>query len=352
MARGTRLDHATHRALAALGLAAWLAAPVARAAPPQPVQADSGGDYYELVARFDSGHLLFAVAGLGNLGWGDDNATVVGFVVDPDGSAHRFSRSEHDAEQRLSPDGLRMDLRSIVFDRSTRPWQFRVDKGEFKLDLAIRAGAAARARPAVQPAPRCPFDVLESATPVSGTLWRSGMPAPLAIAGRIAVTHRATRGLEADCQLRRVEFFALDGALGLYFTEITGADGRASRWLVATRSGRTVYEGAPDSAELAWRPGPDGYPQPASLRFAAPGLGGRVEIDAPVVVYDPTERMPAPLRWAVSLRTRPRLTASASRFELAPAGEPRIAGRGVTRVTYSNPLAQDRHDSQLAIGGQ
>ena len=312
---------------------------------------DAGGDYWDLVARFDSGHLLFAMAGVGNMGWGETNASAVGFVLDPDGSVHRFSRTDPDGKQHLSDGGRRLDMRSIVLDRSGPVWRFAVDKQEMKLELAIRSDGVT-VRPAEALAPQCPFDVLETSAPASGTLWRQGMSAPVALHGQIAVVHRAPRGLEADCLVRRVEVFALEPDLGLYFTEVVTAEGKRRQWLAATAAGHVLYQGPPQTGELRWREGGGGYPQPASLKLAAPKLSGRVEIAPPAMTYDPTERLSGPLRWAVSLRTRPLLSAGPSRFDLTLADGRHAAGTGVARVTYTNPLKPGTDAAQLAGGGE
>ena len=339
-------SHGTSRSLAALVvvLAASLAA--SDAAP----DSGAGGDYWDLVARFDSGHLLVAMTGVGNMGWGDTNAAAVGFVIDPDGSTHRFSRTDPDGPQHLSKDGRRLDLRTIVLDRSAPLWRFAVGKQEIKLDLAIQSDAGA-ARPASDLAPRCPFEVLETSAPASGTLWRQGMPEALALRGQIAVVHRAPRSLEADCLVRRFEFFALQPDFGLYFTELVTQDGKRLRWMAMSSRGRITYQGVPTTAELQWREDAAGYPQPASLRLGAPPLSGRVEIAEPAMTYDPTERLSAALRLAVSLRTRPLLSASAARFELTLDDGRHLAGTGVVRVSYTNPLSAEHRDPQVAGGG-
>lgn len=334
----------THRRLVVLAilLAASAASPAAAE--------DAGGDYWDLVARFDSGHLLVAMTGVGNMGWGDTNAAAVGFVIDPDGSTHRFSRTDPDGPQHLSKDGRRLDLRTIVLDRSAPLWRFAVGKQEIKLDLAIQSDAGA-ARPASDLAPRCPFEVLETSAPASGTLWRQGMPEALALRGQIAVVHRAPRSLEADCLVRRFEFFALQPDFGLYFTELVTQDGKRLRWMAMSSRGRITYQGVPTTAELQWREDAAGYPQPASLRLGAPPLSGRVEIAEPAMTYDPTERLSAALRLAVSLRTRPLLSASAARFELTLDDGRHLAGTGVVRVSYTNPLSAEHRDPQVAGGG-
>jgi hypothetical protein len=339
------LSHGAHRLLGVLGAA--LAASLA--ASPALAESEASGDYWDLVARFDSGHQLFAMAGVGNMGWGETNASVIGFVIDPDGSVHRFSRTDPDGKQHLSQDGRRLDLRSIVLDRSAPLWRFAVDKQEMKLELEIRAGGPV-ARPAEALAPRCPFEVLETSAPASGSLWRQDMPERVPLRGQIAVVHRAPRGLEADCLVRRVEVFALERDFGLYFTEVTTPDGKRPSWLVAASGGRVVYQGAADAAELRWRDSAGGYPQPASFRLSAPRLSGRVEMAAPAMTYDPTERLSGPLRWAVSLRTRPLLTAGAARFELALGDGRHLAGTGIARVSYTNPMSAQARDPQLAGG--
>ena len=337
------MSHGTPRSFAALGLVLAASLAASAAAP----DSGAGGDYWDLVARFDSGHLLVAMAGVGNMGWGDTNAAAVGFVIDPDGTSHRFSRTDPEGKQHLSEDGRRLDLRTIVLDRSAPLWRFTVGKQEMKLDLAIRSDAGA-ARPAADLAPHCPFDVLETSAPASGTLWRQGMPAPLLLRGQIAVVHRAPRGLEADCLVRRFELFALERDFGLYFTELATQDGKRLRWMVTTRGGRIAYQGEPTTAELEWRADARGYPQPARLQLGAPRLSGRVEIAEPAMTYDPTERLSAPLRWAVSLRTKPLLSASAARFELVLDDGRRFAGTGIARVSYTNPLSAEHRDPQLA----
>lgn len=339
------MSHGTSRSLAALVLILATSLAATDAAP----DSGAGGDYWDLVARFDSGHLLVAMAGVGNMGWGDTNAAAVGFVIDPDGSSHRFSRTDPDGRQHLSADGRRLDLRTIVLDRGAPLWRFSVGKQEIKLDLAIRSDSGA-ARPAADLAPSCPFDVLETSAPASGTLWRQGMSEALPLRGQIAVVHRAPRGLEADCLVRRFEFFALEPDFGLYFTELVTQDGKRLRWLATSSRGRIAYEGVPTTAELQWREDAAGYPQPASLRLAAPRLTGRVEIAKPAMTYDPTERLSAALRLAVSLRTRPLLSASAAHFELTLDDGRHLVGTGVVRVSYTNPLSPENRDPQLAGG--
>jgi hypothetical protein len=324
----------------------------------KPATGATPGDSYELVARFDSGHLLFAIAGVGDIGFGDDNAGAVGFLVDPDGRALRFSRTERNGESHVTNEGKRLDLRSIVLDRSGPTWRFAVDKDELRLALAIRAEGAAplgAGSPGRAAARGCPAEVLANAAPASGTLRRPGMP-PIELAGRVSLTHRLTNGPLADCQLRRTEFFGLDGSAGVYFAQVETPDGARVRWLLVSRDGRVVYAGAPDSAQLVWRddgdPASAGFPQLERIRFTASDLSGSVEVGPPAVEYDPIERLTAPLRWAVLTRMNPRLLASPSRFELGQSGGWHPSGVGIARVTYANPLPPGHRDPPLATGGE
>ena len=57
-------------------------------------EGEFASDAWDLVASFDSGHLVFSQAVVTNLGWGDHKAAVVGIVVTPDEKVQVFRRSE------------------------------------------------------------------------------------------------------------------------------------------------------------------------------------------------------------------------------------------------------------------
>jgi hypothetical protein len=299
-------------------------------------------DHWDLVARFESGHAVFATASVTNLGPAGRHAVVIGEVVEPDGSMHRFSRSEGAGSWSLSPDGRRIDLRSIAFDQSADPRRFSVDKDELELELEIAAGG-----PPAWPdevVPGCPLDVLAADAAASGSYWRPGGPERTALRGRAAITHRWTPGLEVGCMRRGVELFVIEGELSIYFREVLAPDGRARPWVDVRRDGRPLHQGPPDASRLEFRPDAGGFPQLEALSFAAPGVSARVEFAAPLDAFEPLARLPLPLQWALGLRTRPRLTWSAPRFEvtLVQGGRRQtFAGAGLAKVAYTNPLGSE-----------
>lgn len=293
------------------------------------------GEYWDLVARFESGHLLVATTVLANTGPGGRTAVVVGQLVEPGGRVHPFSRSEREGGWRLEDDGRRLDLQSIVLDQSGHARRFVVDKNELGIDVAIE-GAGAPAWPAQDTTPGCGFDVLDVAGAATGTFRSGRAAAPVALRGLAALTHRWTPGLEVDCLRRGVELFAMQPGLGLYFRESETPSGAREVWLLVRRDGRTVFQGVPSESALGWRAGAPGYPDLAWLRFTAPGLAGRAEFGKPLGVFEPFARLPAPLRAALELRTRPRLAWSTPSFELRT-GQRSLRGGALAKLAWTNP---------------
>jgi hypothetical protein len=310
------------------------------------------GEYWDLVARFDSGHLLLATLTLTNA-LGGRTAVAVGHLVEPDGTVHVFSRSENEGGFRLEGGARRIELGSIVLDQSGPERSFVVDKDEIGIAVTF-AAAGAPAWPEEEAAPGCPLDVLGVAAPARGSIRLAGRD-PLPLRGLAALTHRWMGGLEADCLQRGVELFAMEGDLGVYFREALAPDGRTHAWLLVQRGARTLFQGEPARRDLRWRPGPVAYPELASLAVAAPGLAARVELGEPLGHFEPLARMPAPLRWALELRTRPRLTWSAPRCQIqVAAGRDRLARNApaLVKLSYTNPMsaAASASDSAPAAG--
>jgi hypothetical protein len=293
------------------------------------------GEYWDLVARFESGHVLMATVALTNTGVGGRTAVAVGQLVEPDGTSHPFSRSERAGGWRLDGDGRRLDLQSIVLDQAGDTRRFVVDKNELGIEVSL-ASAGAPAWPARDASPGCGFDVLDVAGPATGRFRRAAGAEPVALRGLAALTHRWTPGLEVDCLRRGVELFAMQPGLGLYFRESEAPDGARQTWLLVQRDGRTLFEGAPAESEVRWRDGAPGYPEPARLRFAAPGVEGSAEFGEALGVFEPLARLPAPLRAAMELRTRPRVAWSAPRFELR-LGRRALHGAALAKLAWTNP---------------
>jgi hypothetical protein len=320
--------------MAALALAIGLAG-IAAAAPPavRMPKGELAGEYWDLIARLDSGQVVIAQTAISNLGMGDRHAAAIGDLVDPDGTVHRFKRSDSEGQWTLAGGG-RVDLRSIALDLAASPRRFEVARDELGLDLAFERDADPIAASDDGP---CSFELLEPAAPASAHV-RIGTATPTATQGRVALTHRWSTGLESDCVLRRVELFVLEPDLGVYFAETTTPAGAVSHRLVAERDGRVVFAGDPDRAAVRWSPAATGFAPPAAIEFAVPGFEGNARVGATLATIDPTERLPAPVQWIVATRTRPRLTWLRAPFEV-DAGGRRIAGEAIAKVTYSNPLS-------------
>lgn len=293
------------------------------------------GESWDLVARFESGHLLLASVLLTNTGLGGRTAVAVGQLIEPDGTRHAFSRSERPGGWRLDGEGRRLDLGSIVLDQRDATRRLVVDKDEIGIAVAIEGGGEP-AWPAADAAPGCGLDVLAVAGPASGAFRAPGRDRSVPLRGLAALTHRWTPGLEVDCLHRGIELFAMEAGVGLYLRESETPGGERHAWLLVQSGGRTVFAGVPDETRVTWRVGAPGYPEPARLRFTAPGVRGRVEFGEALGSFEPLARLPAPLRVAMELRTRPRVAWSAPRFELELGGRA-LRGGGVAKLAWTNP---------------
>lgn len=308
-------------------------------------------EYWDLVARLDSGHLLIAQTWLSNLGVTDRSAGALGWLIAPNGAPYRFKRSEAPGAWLLTDGGRRIDLHSIALAPGGPARGFEVRKQDLGIDLQMTGAAGPLSSGSV--AGECPFEVLEASAPASVRL-RGAAAAPVETHGRVALTHRWTSGLEASCVLRRVEVFVLERELGIYFAETQAPGGSLHRWLVAKRDGRVFFQGDPgDAAEVRWNETDEGFGAPLSLRFGAAGLDARVRFEAELTSVDPTDRLPRPMQWLVASRTRPRLSWWRSPFEITldTGGGVRRSFRGeaVAKVSYMNPLPGGRLPSRVAV---
>jgi hypothetical protein len=304
---------------------------------------------WDVVAHFESGHVLVATMALFNPGLGARNALAFGQLIEPDGTLHRFSRSERAGGWHLDPSGRRVDLRSIVLDQSRALRHFVVDKNELGIEVAIET-LGAPAWPADEATSGCALDVLEVAGPATGSFRIEGREA-VPLRGLAALTHRWTPGLEASCWRRGVELFAMQDGLGLYLRETETPTGERRTWLVLQRAGVVLFQGAATDSDSTWRAGPSGYPDPLGLEFRAPGVSGRIAFGDSLGRFDPLARLPSALRLMMERRTRPRLQWSESRVELTFDGhsKPAILGDALARFAWSNPTL-DGSESLSAAG--
>jgi hypothetical protein len=311
------------------------------------------GEYWDLAARFDSGHVLLATVTITNA-LGGRTAIALGQLVDPNGTVHPFSRTESPGGFRLEEGGRRIDLRSIVLDQAGDRPSFVVDKDELEIDVTIE-GRGSPAWPEEVVAPGCPLDVLAVAAPAHGGFRIPGRGPRVELRGLAAITHRWMPGLEADCLQRGVELFAMQKDLGVYFREVLAPDGRAHAWMLVQRGARTLYQGPPSRRTLRFGDDANGYPELTGLEVRAPGIEARVDVGPSLGAFEPLERIPAPLRWAIELRTRPRLSWSAPscRITLTTDGERVAVGApALVKLAYTNPLSTEPLSAAGGFGGR
>lgn len=339
-------------AVAALALASPAPAGAVAAAPAVRMPAgELAGEYWDVIARLDSGHLLIAQTYISNLGPGDRSAGAVGYLVSSDGKVESFKRSEPEGKWRLV-DGRWIDLHSVELDPAGPPRRFSVGRDELGVDLVMKNGGAPRNGGTISSA--CPVELLEMASPADAELRTKKGAAPKKTRAHVAMTHRWTQSLESDCTLRRVELFVLERELGLYFSETTTPDGALHRWLVVRRGERVVFEGDPGAAKVRWSTGAGGFAPPDSVRFSVAGIEAHVRFEEePLATLDPTERLSVPVQLLVATRSRPRLSWMRAPYDVSVSSEGgksrSFRGDAVAKVSYLNPLAEERVLSRLAV---
>jgi hypothetical protein len=300
-----------------------------------------GGDYFELVTRFDSGHSLFASAVVHNFGVGDGHAKIVGYLMEPDGTLHRFARSEKQGLWTLSGEGGHMDLNRIQLSRARPERRLQVRKKQLEIDLRIpRAGSPTWPEEPVSLG--CSLDLLETAAPVEGSVRTPDAAEPKSLTGRAALTQRWMESLEADCALRRLELFVLEPELGLYFTQVLAPDGATRTWWTATHGGTPLSLPSSPRFEANFVHDGDGYPRLLSLDVDGAPLRVHVEVDRPLPVIDPLPDIPLVLRALVAERTEPRVGFGPVPFRAdvsAPDAPPvHYEGTALVKISYFRRL--------------
>jgi hypothetical protein len=137
----------------------------------------SASEHWEVTARFDSGHLLFAEFLITNIGPGKQNAAAIGHVIDPDGTPHRFTNGRRQGSWSLSPDRLRIEVGASVLDLHAPTYQLRVGKRKVRVDLRFRPESPIAWSDTQTPS-GYRLDLLAIAVPIEGTLWVKGMREP------------------------------------------------------------------------------------------------------------------------------------------------------------------------------
>jgi len=347
------------RKLVALGLGAWLGLgavavhangdAVSERDPGNPGAArlgrsDRASEYWDLAATFESGHAVFARFQVTNEGPGERTAYALGHILFPDGQVVRFQNGRLEGKWRLSEDRLRLEIGSSVLDLHGPTHHFEVDKNKrgIKLFLDYEAPGSVRSWSAAPEG--YSLDLLTLAGTIRGSVWvRDVTPEPVELVGAVTVTHAWINSSEFDLARLRIEGYggaAKAGDSDLYWVALEGKEGETSTWLVV-RSGESWIERGGFAVS---RIGKDeaskkGYPIPQRLLLEGDELQGRVELGPARLEFDPLSIAPAPFRWFLSLRSKPKQVWLASRYaiEWQGEGEERVfEGRGFSSFYYLN----------------
>ncbi|MCS6924910.1 MAG: hypothetical protein NZ578_03300 [Candidatus Binatia bacterium] len=307
-------------------------------------------EHWELTARFDSGHVLFAQFLITNIGLGDRNAAASGHVVGPQGEHYRFRNGRREGRWTLSPDRLRMTVGASQLDLSRLPYRLQVEKEGLRLDLRFRPQ-----RPVVWAGESAPAGytlvLLDAAAPIEGTFWVKGMEQAVHLSGVAAFTHSWMNEAGSKLMLRRIEFFSLHSQCPVYAVEIMAPDGTRTQWTVAQSESTATYE----HRALTVVPTDRGtaisdprYPVPHALSLHAVGVEGQVGLHSFLLRDDPLGSLPRFFRLVVSLwlNLRPLRVWASSPFLLArratggaaEADRVPLQGIGVTAITFLNPV--------------
>jgi hypothetical protein len=298
----------------------------------------AASEYWDLAAHFASGHRVYARFLITNEGPGKRNGVAIGHVVTPDGVAVEFRNGRLKGRWTLGSEGRRLDIGSSLLDLSTSTRQLQITKKRkgvrLLLDWAADASAAHMPRP---DGSAYHLDLLNLGTPIAGSLWVRGMEEPIAVAGRVALTHTWIEKNENKVALRRIDVVTLDGDTAFFLSDLTSPD--ADRWqflAVAERSGSVAVSHTAAPAPLGESTSGDGYPIPASIPVAFPELSGSITLGEPILRLDPLDALPLAVRMVYSFRARPHRIWVDARVDLAP----KRAAEGAA-LTFLDSLPSD-----------
>ncbi len=307
---------------------------------------DSASEFWDIVAHFESGHHLFARFMLTNEGPGERTAIATWQLIDPNGTRTQFHNGRRQQRWTLSPKGDDIRIGSSIFDQSGPMHRLEYDSTKRGIRVALQyapRGPVAWTEP--EAAGPYPTDLLELATPVSGTLWLAGMSEAVSTLGTISLSHTWMESSEADLALRRIDFASTGSESDVYLSDRTAPSGERVRWLVVASAGKVLYQTTSFALELlpsADQKGGD-YPPIAELKIDGPGIEGAISRESTLAEADPLEEIPQPFRFLLSLRARPHRIWARASFEVrlrAGTDSPEIVlkGTGVTTITFTNPL--------------
>ena len=175
-------------AVLVVGIAPLLAVSSERGAPISRISSSgSASEYWDIVARFDSNHSLFARFLITNAGPGDRTAIATWYLVDPDGMMVPFRNGRRESRWTLSPDGARLEIGSSVLDQRGSVHSLEYDSGKRGIKVHLQfTPTSSVAWTDTGRDRQVAIDLLGIGTPVVGSLWLRGMSEPLAVNGSIS----------------------------------------------------------------------------------------------------------------------------------------------------------------------
>lgn len=331
-----------------IALAVMLAATPASldaGAPPDGAARLSSAPYaseiWNVTATFEDGYRLFTWFFVTNEGPGEQNAGALWYLVRPDGRVAEYRNGRQRGRWRLSPDRRRLDIASSSLDLGGPTGRMAIDSTSqrVKIDLqfpqrlvAGTAGAAER---------RMGATALQIATPIAGTIWERGMPAPLAVQGTAAITYTWMEETVPRVLQRRIELFADQPGLAIYLSDIVAPGAAApQRWMTIERQGVPVFQSADVTLALAPPgPGPGSRRYPLPTRLLAQGERMRLDVrpERLLLRANPIDRLPQPFRFLYARSVAPQWNWLEAVFHLE-LGEETLEGRGILAVNFVNPM--------------
>ena len=308
-------------------------------------QRDSASEYWDLMARFESGHRLVWRFLITNEGPGERTASAVGRLVHPDGRITKFRNGRRKGSWSLGAEGLELRIGSSSLDLRSPTRRFAMDstKQGVKIDLRLHAGDPGA--PGAGPADYR-VDLLDLSASIEGTVWVRGMDDPLTLRGRAALTHTWMDESEAELALRRFDFASLQGDTALIFYDLSTPAGSRLSHLAIAKHGTILYES--NDFEVSLRGTAAGwdnaaYPLPETLHFRNEEVEGHIRLARVLLEHEPLKDLPQPFRLLLSWKMRPRRVWADSPFELNLNAGPgraslQVRGIGMTSVTYLNAL--------------
>jgi len=268
-------------------------------------EGDSAQEYWDLVARLDSGHRFYARFLITNQGPGDHSAVATGDLVDPDGTAVPFQNGRRKGRWSLGADARSLRIGSSHIDLSGPAARVEIDndKRGFEVVLNFEPDDSSAH---VFDTDDAHLDLLHLASAVEGHVQHAEMPEPLAVTGRATLTHGWTSRPEGDGVMARIDVTTLspDRAAFLAFWLSPGSRTRA--WLgVRTADGRTQPTDVRQVRVDFPRGGEADYPLPTRLSVRGARQHATASLRGDPLRRNPLDALPMGIRMLYSFGAQP-----------------------------------------------